>query len=73
MNARFADLRIKQLDRLIAPLKDLGTARPRAGWLKTIRQALGVSLADLGTRLHVSRQLVQRFEKAESGCNKLEM
>jgi predicted DNA-binding mobile mystery protein A len=66
MNARFADLRIKQLDRLIAPLKDLGTARPRAGWLKTIRQALGVSLADLGTRLHVSRQLVQRFEKAES-------
>jgi predicted DNA-binding mobile mystery protein A len=66
MRPEFADLRVKQLDRLIAPFRPVDSTRPRAGWLKAIRQALGISLAELGSRLHASRQLVQRFEKAES-------
>jgi predicted DNA-binding mobile mystery protein A len=66
MDPEFADLRIKQLDRLVAPFRGVDTLRPRSGWLKAIRRALGISLADLGVRLHVSRQLIQRFEKAES-------
>jgi predicted DNA-binding mobile mystery protein A len=67
MRSEFAELRVKQLDRVIAEFESAGkSARPRSGWLKTIRQALGLSLSDLANRLGVSRQLPQQFEKAEA-------
>ena len=39
---------------------------PRAGWVRAIREALGMSAAELGARLHVSRQAVAALEKSES-------
>lgn len=47
------------------PLPDAATA-PRGGWLRAIREALGMGQAQLGARAGVSRQSVQDFERAEA-------
>ena len=47
------------------PLPD-GAAPPRGGWVRAIREALGMTQAQLGDRVHVSRQSVQDMEKAEA-------
>lgn len=40
-------------------------AAPRSGWVRAIRDALGMSLSDLGQRMGVSAQTVQSLEKSE--------
>jgi predicted DNA-binding mobile mystery protein A len=40
--------------------------RPPVGWIRTMREALGVSAGELGRVLGVSRQLPLQFEKAEA-------
>jgi predicted DNA-binding mobile mystery protein A len=39
---------------------------PRGGWVRAIREALGMTQAQLGVRVKVSRQTVQDLEKAEA-------
>jgi len=39
---------------------------PRTGWLRAIREALGMTQTQLGARTHISRQSVQDFEHAEA-------
>ena len=41
-------------------------AVPRGGWLRAIREALGMTQAQLGARAAISRQSVQDFEHAEA-------
>ena len=43
-----------------------GAMPPRGGWVRAIREALGMTQAQLGDRVHVSRQSVQDLEKAEA-------
>ncbi|MBK8359566.1 MAG: mobile mystery protein A [Comamonadaceae bacterium] len=43
-----------------------GAAVPRGGWLRAIREALGMTQAQLGGRASISRQSVQDFEHAEA-------
>ncbi len=38
---------------------------PRGGWIRTIRQSLGMTMAQLGKRLGVSAQTVNAFETRE--------
>jgi|SRR5215813_1200040 len=64
MNGQFRQLRLSQLDRGLAEAKNL-PPRPSGGWLGSIREALGLSLAEIGRRLQLSRQNVQKFERAE--------
>ncbi|HUW88056.1 MAG TPA: mobile mystery protein A [Candidatus Paceibacterota bacterium] len=40
---------------------------PRQGWIKSIREALGMSAADLGDRMGIARQSVLTLEESESG------
>ena len=40
--------------------------RPASGWLRTLREALGLTLADLANRLKVTPPAVRSFEQAES-------
>lgn len=40
--------------------------RPSAGWLRPIREALGLTLADLAQRLKVTPPAVRSFERAEA-------
>jgi predicted DNA-binding mobile mystery protein A len=65
MNRQFRTLRRYQLDRSLAVAKSL-PPRPSGGWIAAVREALGLSLADIGRRLHVPRQNVQMFERAEA-------
>lgn len=63
----FLELQRKQLD---AQLSSGGTLRsirrPRTGWIRTIRTALGMSAVQLGRRLGMTRQGVTALEKAET-------
>lgn len=39
---------------------------PRTGWIRAIREALGISQAQLAARAGISRATVQKLERAES-------
>ena len=56
----------RQLDKKLATLKNKEAfVRPRRGWIKSIREALGMTAAQLGRRLGVSQPRVTAIEKAE--------
>ncbi len=56
----------KQLDKRLQTLRPLeGFARPPRGWVKAIREALGMTSAQLAKRVGVSQPRVMAIEKAE--------
>jgi predicted DNA-binding mobile mystery protein A len=57
----------KQLDRRLAPLARAKLTRPPRGWIKAIRDALGMTSAQLGQRIGVSQSRITRIEKDEAG------
>lgn len=65
MNTKFRQLRLSQLDR---SLQDMRTPlpRPTRGWISSIREALGVTLDQIGKQIGSSRQAVQQLERAEA-------
>ena len=66
MRDDFRNLRLKQLDRASAPFRPaVSVARPVKGWVRAIREAIGVSSAELARRMGTSRQLSLQQEKAE--------
>jgi predicted DNA-binding mobile mystery protein A len=67
MRDDFRNLRLKQLDRALAPFRTaVSVARPVKGWVRAIREAIGVSSAELARRMGTSRQLSLQQEKAEA-------
>jgi predicted DNA-binding mobile mystery protein A len=57
---------IRHLDKRFATLRDLReTARPPKGWVRAIRDALGMTTAQLGQRLGVSQPRVVEIEQGE--------
>jgi predicted DNA-binding mobile mystery protein A len=65
MNSQFRQLRLSQLDRSLIEARNL-PPRPAGGWLVAVREALGLSLAQIGRRLRVPRQNIQKFERGEA-------
>jgi predicted DNA-binding mobile mystery protein A len=60
-------LRIKQLDVQLHPyLAVAGAPAPRGGWLRAIREALGMSSAQLGARLKKKSQSIEDIQKSEA-------
>src|SRR5580658_7650966 len=56
-----------RLDPRLQRLRPLaGEARPHRGWIRAIRDALGMSSAELATRLGVSQQAVADLERSEA-------
>ena len=56
----------KQLDKRLSFLQNVNLlTRPPRGWIKAIREALGMTTAQLGKRLGVSQPRVLGIEKAE--------
>ena len=54
------------LDRRTRGLRDhTGLARPAGGWIKAVREALGMSAEMVGHRLGTTRQAVLRLERSE--------
>src|SRR5216683_5209605 len=65
MNHEFRELRLSQLDRNLSVARSL-PPRPSGGWIAAVREALGLSLAEIGQLARVPRQNVQKFERAEA-------
>jgi predicted DNA-binding mobile mystery protein A len=65
VNRQFRTLRLSQLDRNLTEARNV-PPRPSSGWIASVRQALGLSLAQIGKKLRTSRQTVQEFERAEA-------
>ena len=58
----------RALERRVAPWRALGaesTARPSGGWVRAIRDSLGMSAAELATRLGTTQAAVTQFEASE--------
>jgi predicted DNA-binding mobile mystery protein A len=57
----------RQLERRLAPLRKAPDfARPARGWVKAIREALGMTATQLGARIGVSQSRIARIERDES-------
>lgn len=57
----------EQVDRKLKKLRPISSSvRPPQGWLRAIRQALGMTTAQLAHRLEVSQPRVIEMEKAEA-------
>jgi predicted DNA-binding mobile mystery protein A len=65
MQENFRQLRAQQIDRIVAPLRSITLPRPPKGWIRALREAMGVSTGELAQRLHANRSLAPQQEKAE--------
>ncbi len=62
----FGKLRTRQLDHTFDRLSPLRSVdRPRKGWLKVIREALGMTVEQVAERLEVTKSMVSKYERAE--------
>lgn len=59
-------LRRRQLDKQLSPLQSFARLpRPRNGWIREVRNALGMSARQLAQRLGISQPSVAKFERSE--------
>ena len=58
-------IRRRQLDRIVRPLAKVAPQIPSRGWIKTVREALGMSGRQVGERLALTQQTVAELERAE--------
>ena len=58
----------RQLDKRLSDLRhvDEAFARPQRGWVKAIREALGMTTTQLAARLGVNQSRIVRLESAEA-------
>ena len=67
MKNDFRDLRLSQLVRTLSAFEAAKQeARPQRGWLRAIREGLGLTLETVGKKLGQSRRRIQEFEDAEA-------
>ena len=60
------DLPLKHLDEQISPWRELPYLRPRAGWLRAIRDALGMTVRQFAKAAGTAPSTAQAAERAES-------
>ena len=65
MKPEFRNLRLSQLDRNLELVRSL-PPRPSDGWIASVREALGLSLRQVGKKMGASGQAIQQFEQAEA-------
>jgi predicted DNA-binding mobile mystery protein A len=67
MEKNFRDLQLKQMDMQLSSLSALQlNTRPRSGWVKTIRESLGMSATAFARRLGMTHAGVRKLENAEA-------
>lgn len=60
-------LLIEQLDHKLKPFLETRTVLiPERGWINAIRTTLNMTMAQLGTKLNITRQGVKRIEESEA-------
>jgi predicted DNA-binding mobile mystery protein A len=68
MKPEYRELRRKQLAAVIDKFPHTNqVTRPQRGWLRAIREALGISQQEVATAAKVRRESLIGFEKAEAG------
>jgi predicted DNA-binding mobile mystery protein A len=60
------DLPLKHLDEQLSPWRELPYLRPRAGWLRAIREALGMTVRQFAKAAGTAPSTAQAAERAES-------
>lgn len=66
MRAKYKKLTTKQLDEAVSGLKPLkAVAVPPKGWVRAIRDAMGMSARQLAKRMGVQQQRIVRIEQDE--------
>ena len=67
MDKQFRDLQIQQMDALLEIWRTAQlSARPRSGWVRAIRESLGMSAAAFARRLGMTPVGVRKLESAEA-------
>lgn len=67
MGSNFAELKLRQLDATLNRWRAAELPpRPASGWLKAIREALGITATHLANKLGVSTSSVTRLETSEA-------
>ena len=67
MRHQYRDLRLKQLATTLDTLNDARqTPRPTLGWLRAVREALGISQEQIAKTMQLAQQNIAAFEKAEA-------
>ena len=59
------ELARKNLEKRLAPLRNADLMPPATGWLRALRDALGITTVQLGKRLGVVPSRISALEKAE--------
>lgn len=65
MRENFRKLRTQQIDKALQPLRAAKLPRPPKGWIRAMREAMGVSASELARRLDANRSLASQQERAE--------
>lgn len=55
----------RSLEKRLAPLRDMNLTPPPRGWLRAIREALGMTMEQLARRIGVAQPRIIALEKAE--------
>lgn len=67
MRAEYRELRVKQLTRSLGPFEAARKeSRPHRGWLRAIREALGLTLEGTAVCARTTKQHIRKLEIAEA-------
>ena len=67
MSKSLSDLKLKHADQRLARWRRIGTeTTPRGGWLRAVREALGMSTAQIAKKLGVAQQAIAKLERNEA-------
>ena len=67
MNKKFANLQLHQINSALTKLRESpAPIRPSAGWVKAIRESLGMSGSALARKLGITPSSIAKLEKAEA-------
>lgn len=66
MKPEFRELRLTQLDRSLESFAEThSVSRPKRGWLRAVREALGITIREVARRMRKTPQTVASLEKSE--------
>lgn len=67
MKPEYREIRLRQLTSSLAPFEQAKLQpRPQKGWLRAVREALGITLEQVGKSTRTTRQRIKAFESAEA-------
>ena len=66
MNKRQSPIARKQLERRLAPLRKMSFAVPPPGWVRAIRESLGMTIRQLAARMTVAPSRISAIERDEA-------